>query len=162
MEVVYYLFFLAIGIGAGFLIGRAENKTAKQAKQLAEELKEAKTQLETHHQQINEHFMKTGELVNNMTESYRAVYQHLASGAQTLCTGEAARIVMRAPSEKLIGGTKDDTAEATPPDEAAHRREASSGNGTGDALGEPVEPRPDGPPAESVNEAVSVGRSAVH
>ena len=162
MDVVFYLIFLAIGIGAGFVFGRAENKSAKQAKQLAEELQDTKARLETHHQQINEHFTKTGELVNNMTESYRAVYQHLASGAQTLCTGEAARLIMRAPTEKLIGGTTGETAEETPPEQAARSGDTSNGNGTEDAFEGPVAPQPKGPHTDATKEAVSGGQTAVH
>jgi len=32
--------------------------------------------------------MRTSELVQEMTQSYRAVYEHLATGAQELCEGE--------------------------------------------------------------------------
>ena len=38
--------------------------------------------------QVTHHFMRTSELVQEMTQSYRSVYEHLASGAQQLC-GEA-------------------------------------------------------------------------
>jgi hypothetical protein len=32
--------------------------------------------------------MRTSELVQEMTQSYRAVYEHLASGARELCSDE--------------------------------------------------------------------------
>jgi uncharacterized membrane-anchored protein YhcB (DUF1043 family) len=32
--------------------------------------------------------MRTSELVQEMTQSYRAVYEHLALGAQNLCGGQ--------------------------------------------------------------------------
>ncbi len=35
--------------------------------------------------QVTQHFMRTSELVQEMTHSYRSVYEHLASGAQHLC-----------------------------------------------------------------------------
>jgi hypothetical protein len=39
--------------------------------------------------QVAQHFMRTSELVQEMTHSYRSVYEHLASGAQHLCGEQA-------------------------------------------------------------------------
>jgi uncharacterized membrane-anchored protein YhcB (DUF1043 family) len=37
---------------------------------------------------VVEHFTDTAKLLNNLTESYRDVHNHLAKGAATLCQGE--------------------------------------------------------------------------
>ncbi len=112
MDAVYGLIVLVLGFGAGFSLGRTANTAVKKAKELAEELKTAQCELDRHRQQVNEHFTRTGELVNNMTESYRSVYDHLARGARSLCSGDAARITMITPAEKLIGNPTADHASA--------------------------------------------------
>lgn len=117
MEPVFGLVILVLGIGAGFFIGRTANTAAKQAAQLSVELAAARDELARHRQQVNEHFTRTGELVTAMTENYRAVYEHLAKGARSLCTGEAARVTMAMPPEKLPGA-----AAITPDTDAAHPR----------------------------------------
>jgi uncharacterized membrane-anchored protein YhcB (DUF1043 family) len=38
---------------------------------------------------VASHFRKTGDLIGQMTHSYKAVYEHLADGAQSLCTADA-------------------------------------------------------------------------
>lgn len=113
MDPIYGLIVLVLGFGAGFSVGRIANAAEKKAKGLAEELKTAQAELDRHRQQVNEHFTRTGELVNNMTESYRAVYDHLAKGARSLCSGDAARITMITPAEKLIGNAPAELAMAT-------------------------------------------------
>ncbi|KAF0191748.1 MAG: hypothetical protein FD165_1471 [Gammaproteobacteria bacterium] len=112
MDAIYGLIVLVLGFGAGFSLGRTANTAAKKAKELAEELKTAQGELDRHRQQVNEHFTRTGELVNNMTESYRSVYDHLAKGARSLCSGDAARITMITPAEKLIGNSPAEHASA--------------------------------------------------
>ena len=46
--------------------------------------------------EVSSHFVQTSELVGRLSESYRDVFDHLASGAQRLCNGEAVeRIVIQ-------------------------------------------------------------------
>jgi hypothetical protein len=70
-------------IGTYLFIGRYSN-TAK----LREELSELRERFSDYRDQVSQHFMRTSELVQEMTQSYRAVYEHLATGAQELCEGE--------------------------------------------------------------------------
>jgi uncharacterized membrane-anchored protein YhcB (DUF1043 family) len=51
----------------------------------------------------------TAELVQHMTQSYREVYQHLATGAQDLCPSEVA--------SKLLPTDSDAVFETTPTEE---------------------------------------------
>ena len=39
---------------------------------------------------VSEHFNMTSELINQMTDSYKKVYGHLAIGAQDLCSDQVA------------------------------------------------------------------------
>ena len=53
--------------------------------QLQVELNELTDDFRNYRDQVTHHFMRTSELVQEMTQSYRSVYEHLASGAQHLC-----------------------------------------------------------------------------
>ncbi len=53
--------------------------------QLQMELNELTDDFRGYRDQVTHHFMRTSELVQEMTQSYRSVYEHLASGAQHLC-----------------------------------------------------------------------------
>jgi uncharacterized membrane-anchored protein YhcB (DUF1043 family) len=53
--------------------------------QLQMELNELTDDFRDYRDQVTLHFMRTSELVQEMTQSYRSVYEHLASGAQHLC-----------------------------------------------------------------------------
>jgi uncharacterized membrane-anchored protein YhcB (DUF1043 family) len=70
-------------IGAYLFFGRYSH-TAK----LREELSELRERFADYRDQVTQHFMRTSELVQEMTQSYRAVYEHLATGAQELCDEE--------------------------------------------------------------------------
>ncbi|MDF1644209.1 MAG: DUF1043 family protein [Pseudomonadales bacterium] len=52
--------------------------------------------LEDQQLQINEHFVTTADLVNKLTLTYKEVYDHLSSGAQSLCDEDAATQVLEA------------------------------------------------------------------
>jgi uncharacterized membrane-anchored protein YhcB (DUF1043 family) len=70
-------------IGTYLILGRYSHTA-----QLREELSELRERFSDYRDQVTQHFMRTSELVQEMTQSYRAVYEHLATGAQELCEGE--------------------------------------------------------------------------
>jgi uncharacterized membrane-anchored protein YhcB (DUF1043 family) len=70
-------------IGTYLFLGRYS-----QTANLREELSELRERFSDYRDQVTQHFMRTSELVQEMTQSYRAVYEHLATGAQDLCEGE--------------------------------------------------------------------------
>ncbi|MEH6639157.1 MAG: DUF1043 family protein [Porticoccaceae bacterium] len=75
---------LVVGLLLGMLLTRGLSSPVKQRKQLGEELRQAKEKQEVYEREVAEHFVKTSGLVNNLTESYRHLHQHLASSAETL------------------------------------------------------------------------------
>lgn len=79
---------LLIGALIGYLLGRSGGNSGEQ-----EQLDEAKQELEDYKAKVANHFEETADLVNKMTESYRGVYKHLASSAQTLCDADTARSI---------------------------------------------------------------------
>ena len=87
MENIWLISIVALIVGAviGFLMGRSGGSSNRQA-ELAEQLESSRTELENYKLEVNDHFEKTASLVNNLTHSYKDVHEHLATGAQGLCT----------------------------------------------------------------------------
>ena len=79
--ILAFLLGTTLGCIAAWLILSRENKT----QQLEVELNELKGHFTDYRDQVTRHFMQTSSLVQTMTESYRDVYEHLASGAKRLC-----------------------------------------------------------------------------
>ena len=81
-----------IALTAGALIGalayRLFAPSVKQAERARTELQAARDELGSYRDSVNDHFDKTAELVNDLTQNYVRVYQHLAEGAQTLGDGK--------------------------------------------------------------------------
>lgn len=106
---------MIIGVVGGFFIGRLTSSNHRQKLRLEAELKEVKTKLAQHHAQVTEHFTKTASLIQQMTESYQTVFQHLADGADTLCTNNpnVGRLFHAKPEETLYKVGHNPDAEAT-------------------------------------------------
>lgn len=86
MEDMWLISIVALLVGAviGFLMGRSGNASNRQA-ELAEQLENTTKELENYKEEVNDHFEKTAVLVNNLTNSYKEVHVHLATGANGLC-----------------------------------------------------------------------------
>ena len=96
---LYAVILLAGGLAAGFLLGRSTGALRRRVRELekdlrlasvrlegaAEELKRSEQQLEDYRNQVVAHFSGTGEKLRDLTLQYRAVWDHLAEGARTLC-----------------------------------------------------------------------------
>ena len=71
-------------VGAGLLFWLLPAR--RQAGQLIRDRDEARQALEHYRSQVDDHFLHTAELVNDMTQAYRTVHEHLSKGAQALCS----------------------------------------------------------------------------
>jgi uncharacterized membrane-anchored protein YhcB (DUF1043 family) len=72
---------IACGIGIAYLMPG----NRRRAQELQEKLQRLQQEFDNYHDQVGQHFLKTSELVQKMTESYRDVYEHLSTGSQALC-----------------------------------------------------------------------------
>ncbi len=76
-------------VGGGFLIGlalgRSSNKLEARVLELEGELTESRAALARYREEVGQHFGKTSDLLRDLTLQYRAVYDHLAEGANSLC-----------------------------------------------------------------------------
>jgi uncharacterized membrane-anchored protein YhcB (DUF1043 family) len=79
---------LALGMVLGCIVTYLVTARYGRNRELLEELNLLKDRFADYRDQVTQHFMRTSELVQEMTQSYRAVYEHLASGAQNLCSDE--------------------------------------------------------------------------
>lgn len=86
IESIWQLGLLALAAGAliGALGYRLFAPALTRADKLRSELEAARQELIDYKASVNSHFDKTSELVNDLTQNYVKVYQHLAEGAQTL------------------------------------------------------------------------------
>lgn len=80
------------GIALGFFIGQNRTTNTDKLKHLESELEKTKTETESFRDEVNEHFSKTAILFNQLTQDYRAMYEHIASGAETLTTDQSAKL----------------------------------------------------------------------
>ena len=93
---------LAVGALIGYLLGRSGDSSNKQ-QQLIDQLNESQRELGEYKEQVNSHFEQTAALVNNLTESYKAVHQHLAQGSEALCLTEHTPVELdKAPMQSRI------------------------------------------------------------
>lgn len=76
-----------LGLLLGWLAGRRTSATAKKYRDLTRKLEQVEQDKEAYENEVVEHFTETAKLLNNLTESYREVHNHLATGAANLCQG---------------------------------------------------------------------------
>jgi hypothetical protein len=52
------------------------------------DVKAVQEKLDNYQQQVEHHFAKTADLIDNLTDSYKEVFQHLSESAEKLLTDE--------------------------------------------------------------------------
>jgi len=84
----FVVFAVGIVCGAAFTylkLGNGRRRTTE----LQEKLDQLQQEFDSYQDQVGQHFRKTSQLVQTMTDSYRSVYEHLASGSEALCQDPA-------------------------------------------------------------------------
>ncbi len=81
---------LAVGIVIGTAFTRQLGTDAARVKELEEKIANIMESHEEYRESVSEHFNVTSDLINQMTSKYREVYEHLANGAQDLCSAKVA------------------------------------------------------------------------
>ena len=90
----------AIGGATGFFISRQLKD--KRTRELEEKLAATRTELSDYRGEVNQHFLKTSLLVGKLTNDYREVYEHLATGAQKLCKEKPGTPKLDLPDTKIL------------------------------------------------------------
>ena len=91
-----------IGLLIGYFLGRRSAPSSVQTRELEEQLSDATASRERFEQRVNDHFAETAGKLNALTENYREVYEHIASGAAELSpqAGAAAFTALAAPADE--------------------------------------------------------------
>jgi uncharacterized membrane-anchored protein YhcB (DUF1043 family) len=72
------------GLAIGVLLGRPLFGGNARIRQLEQLLASSKTDQADYKAKVNDHFGRTADLVNNLTNAYQDVHTHLSTGAQQL------------------------------------------------------------------------------
>ncbi len=73
-----------VGLTVGGIAGRWRGQRDNKSQELEKEVDQLRIDMQQYRDEVGQHFNKTGELFNAMTQNYREIYAHLATGAQTL------------------------------------------------------------------------------
>ncbi len=122
------LIIFALGLAVGYALHYFLNPDHDRNKTLEAELQTLRQESSRYREQVTEHFQRTSTLVQDMTQSYRAVYEHLASSSQQLCGDRVSNPRLDLPERGRLPGTPEvgNTESAIPPQaqpESAHERD---------------------------------------
>jgi uncharacterized membrane-anchored protein YhcB (DUF1043 family) len=157
---------LVAGVFLGILGNRLLSPRSGDIDKLQAELVQAREAMALYKTNVNTHFSKTSDLVNELTQDYVKVYKHLAEGAQSLSdTREFTQVLDQPTGQVLISVAKEtdeddpvseespaEGAETTDPVQAAQADEPPSAPADYAKVDETVD--------ETVDEKVSVSAEA--
>jgi hypothetical protein len=106
--VLYLCIGVIIGGMAGFYFAKLDDFSRKQKQELEEKLHQSERELVEYKDQVTTHFKETAILVNNMTESYQKVHEHLAQGSVELCNNAVEVNKLTVSSNQLLSSTSPD------------------------------------------------------
>ncbi len=104
------LIVFAVGIACGAGIVLLLSGSGRRAVELQDQLDQLQQEFAAYRGQVEQHFSKTSDLVQTMTESYRSVYEHLASGSQALCQDPVSTPRLDIPQQAKLDAASDDNA----------------------------------------------------
>ena len=101
------IWFIAIGsLSVGIVIGIAFTKRlgtdAARVQHLEEKLESMSESHLEYRNNVSEHFNVTSGLISQMTNTYKKVYDHLAIGAQDLCSNQVAEKLLPLESDAIF------------------------------------------------------------
>ncbi|MCO6411657.1 MAG: DUF1043 family protein [Thiogranum sp.] len=131
---IAFAFGIAVGVGIAYVFFGSNRRT----RELRAEMETLQQQFDDYRNQVGKHFLRTSELVQKMTDSYREVYEHLASGSQALCQNPVSTPRLDIPDapgldEQREGGTRRSAAEEYSDAEVDTLSDADSDNYLGDS-----------------------------
>lgn len=100
--IIVGLLCLLAGAAVGAVIDRLAGPGGPN-RELEERLFKAEDELKRYQQDVAEHFAKTSELVNNLTQNYREVYEYLANSALKLTTPAISRQILESANTQMLG-----------------------------------------------------------
>lgn len=104
--VLYLCIGIVIGGMAGFYFAKLDDFSKKQKQALEDKLHKTEQELVEYKDQVTAHFIETADLINNMTESYQKVHEHLAKGSVELCNNAVEVNKLTVSSDQLLSAQK--------------------------------------------------------
>lgn len=104
--VLYLCIGILIGGMAGFYFAKLDDFSKKQKQELEEKLQKSEQELVEYKDQVTAHFIETANLINNMTESYQKVHEHLANGSVELCNNAVEVNKLTVSSSQLLASAE--------------------------------------------------------
>ena len=98
MGLIGFAFGVACGVGIGYLT--LCNSRRSQA--LQEKCDALQREFDAYRSEVGQHFQRTSQLVQKMTDSYREVYEHLATGSQALCQNPVSTPRLDIPDQPVL------------------------------------------------------------
>ena len=85
MEYTLVLVGIIAAAAAGFYFGRNLSTNSQEKNRLEQELKDKQEELEAFRNKVTNHFEKTADLFNQVSDSYQSLYDHMATSSNQLC-----------------------------------------------------------------------------
>jgi len=112
--------FLAIGTGLGYWLAqlRTRGETAR-----ADEVRQ---EFEEYQRKVTQHFGQTAEHFRAIGREYRELYEHMASGADSLCDRDAAEVKLSFAPKAILESIAEEQPESPAPRDFAVDEEAAA------------------------------------
>ncbi len=104
MTTVAWIVVVLICLAGGIWLGRYTAPGVEKTRSLEQERDEAHAELQRYREDVRTHFEKTAHLFNQVTGSYRSLYEHLAEGSERLGTGPSAGMLESKPEDRTLQG----------------------------------------------------------
>jgi uncharacterized membrane-anchored protein YhcB (DUF1043 family) len=109
------------GVLVGILVAQAIGRRRDRHSGLRTELARVKAEHQAYRNEVYAHFAKTAELFQEMTDTYRSVYEHLATGAGELCEDGQLRAPLDFPEPRPLRERQSGHAPHTSPSDRSHQ-----------------------------------------
>ncbi len=96
----------AFGVACGVAVGYLALCNSRRSQLLQEKCDTLQREFDAYRGQVGQHFQRTSELVQKMTDSYREVYEHLATGSQALCQNPVSPPRLDIPDQPVLESAK--------------------------------------------------------
>lgn len=131
---------LVIGVLIGALLGAFFYHLFDRSKSGGRTVDDVQREMDDYKEEVGKHFAVTSELFKDMTEKYRDVYNHLASGSQALCEDamDSARLEFTAANTLAADETPEGEAQDTVDEVEVSGEALDDAAGTADAASDEV------------------------
>lgn len=140
---VWFIVAVIFAAAIAFFAGRYTAPGSTRVRELEQQRDDSSRELRRYREQVNGHFETTAQLFNDVTASYRNLYEHLADGSERLGGGPDSPLLSTPPEQRQLEERLDESAgkgapagdtgtpEDEKPPEATSATEADSSESTG-------------------------------